>query len=116
MAEESRNAVIKGTVLRKLIAERDITQKELAIEAGVTHHRICNLARVDTVNKVKQSTADKIAKALNVSTGVLAGKEEEGTELNENEAVVIDMFRKLDPIRRAEALLEMKKLLDKSSQ
>ena len=109
-----KTAKVNGTVLRRLLAERGVSQRDLAKEVGLTHYRVSSIAKVGGVNNVRLTAAKKIAKMLNSSLEQLAGNEVVASSLNDDETAVLEMYKRLDIIQRAEALLKMKAMLDKN--
>ena len=109
----TRRFKVHGTVLRQLIILKGLQHTQLSKNIGVTRHRISALSKPGTVHYIRSDTAKKFANGLGVSLAKLGAQSlEQENDLSEDEMVMLDYYRQLDPVGRAEALLRMKKIVE----
>jgi len=113
-----------GERIYKLRTEKGMTQDELAVAAGYKSRS--SIAKIESGERdPHQSMIASLAKALNTTPAYLMGweedntpvepKEEEETELSENEREMIDIFKGLTPTQQGK-LIERARIMSEDNE
>ena len=104
-------ACIDGMVLRTAMAQRNISQKDLAKAVGVTHYNVNRWCK-DGIHRIRLENAKAISACLGIPMDSFSGNHEEIHGLTKPEAEWLQLYRSLTPLEQAKIRIELEEILN----